>query len=145
MPRYHVCVTAEATQSQVLTVTAEDAAAARALALEIYDIEDFELDDNLPQDVYVSWDEEIPEIDESCKTRADLFKRPAWKKLDLDEDLCGNPCVWRNYYEDEEGHCWSSDWSCQCDEFDHAPYRSEWLGPIDQAEGALWETLPEAQ
>lgn len=145
MPRYHVCVTAEATQSQVMTIVAKNAAEARALALATYEVDNFELDDNFPQDVYVSWDERIKEIDIVCNTRADLFERRAWRKLDLDTDSSGNPCVWRNYYVDEDGRSWSSDWSCRCDDDDFTPYDSEWLGPEDQAEVALWEMLPEAQ
>lgn len=64
--------------------------------------------------------------------------------LGTDVDTSGNPCVWLNYYRDEDGASWQDTWSCQCDDDGYSPYRSEWLGPEDQAEIALWESLPDA-
>lgn len=72
-------------------------------------------------------------------TRADLMLRAAWQ--DLDVDTSGNPCVWRNYYRDEAGNEWTDDWSCQCDDGGFSPYHSEWIGPEDPKEIALWEIL----
>lgn len=77
------------------------------------------------------------------KTRADLIDRPAWK--DLKVDSSGNPCVWLNYYEGADGIWWTDAWSCQCDDDGIEPYLSEWVGPDDDAEINLWESLPEKE
>jgi hypothetical protein len=81
-------------------------------------------------------------------TRADLMRHPAF--ADLESDSCGNPCVWDNHYHCPDcGECWSSPWSCKCDEdcpnCDAAtqPEKSDWLGPANDAQRMLWEALPE--
>lgn len=84
------------------------------------------------------------------KTRADLANHPAFSYLSTDGD--GNPCIYRNRYECDNGHrseVWHSDWSCACD--DKCPicgfeYEAEptWIGPNDPALIALWEMLPDA-
>ena len=142
MPKYTVCVTADATQSYTVEIVATDQASAEVKALESIDYAAFEPDDCFPQNPYVSWSDEHDEPKRS-KTRADLMRRPAWKELDTDS--CGNPCVWLNHYEDEMGRHWDDVWSCQCDYDGISPYESEWIGPEDEAEIALWESLPEAQ
>jgi hypothetical protein len=141
MPRFDVCVTTDVTMSQVLSIVAEDEASARAEALENYDPSKFENDDNLPQDVYVSWSERN-ETAPKCRTRADLMLREAWRGMET--DTSGNPCVWLNFYADEENRTWTDTWSCQCDDDGSAPYHSDWIGPQDEAEIILWENLPDA-
>jgi hypothetical protein len=78
------------------------------------------------------------------KTRADLMTHPAFAGLDV--DTSGNPCVWRNHYEDQDHGSWSSVWSCQCDDDDIEPSYSEWLPEGEEGDEVyrLWESLPEA-
>jgi hypothetical protein len=84
---------------------------------------------------------------ERATTRADLMRHPAF--ADLESDSCGNPCVWDNhYYCAACGECWSSPWSCKCDEDCPCgnatqPEKSDWLGPANDAQRMLWEALPE--
>ena len=144
MPKFTVCVTADATVSQVMLITAPNKVEAEMIALQTYDYEKFELDDNMPQDVYISWSSEDRFEPVQCLTRADLYQRTPWFLLDLTADTAGNPCVWLNHYRDDAGREWSDPWSCQCDYEEIPPYSCDWIGPEDQAEIALWESLPDA-
>lgn len=135
MPLFDVCVTADVTMSQVLSIYAPTREKAENEALARANQAEMTVDDGNFYENYVSWAEK------STPTRASLMIRSAWKHLKVDN--LGNPCVWRNYYEDEDGQNWSEDWSSQCDSHGHQPFQSHWIGPHDPAETALWESLSE--
>lgn len=137
MPRYSVIVTRDATESVTIEVAARDEAEAEAKAIEAAEYsEDWTLDDGNFHDPYTNGADLVCE--QEYRTRADLLTRPAWRGMET--DTAGNPCVWMNYYEGFE-----EAWSCQCDFDGEAPSDSDWVGPTDAAEIALWESLPEAQ
>ena len=74
------------------------------------------------------------------RTRADLADLPGWDNLEVDSS--GNPCVWRNLYENGRAY-WVSYWSCQCEDDGVSPYHSEWVGPEDPVQQEVWDLLPE--
>jgi hypothetical protein len=144
MPKYSVIVTGDATVSQTITVVAQDERQAEEFALECVDPSNWEWDDcNTPHEIYTTGVDEIDNPNQ-CKTRADLFNRPSRKTLDLEKDSNGNPCVWLNFYRDAADRCYREPWSCQCDDDGLSPFDSGWIGPDDQAEVALWESLKDA-
>lgn len=144
MPTYHVVVTRDATESVGLTLVAPSGPEAEALAQKVakYNLElQWTVDEGNYHEPYTNGADEIPA--HTPKTRADLTTRNAWTHMAV--DTSGNPCVWRNYYVDSDGNEWTSDWSCQCDDKWYSPHKSEWVGPSDAAELALWEALPECE
>jgi hypothetical protein len=142
MPTFQICLTRDVTESAFIQVVAANAGDAKAIAIcEDVPATAWEVDDGNCWDApYVTSCAQIHLC--SPKTRADLLKRPAWSEIDT--DTSGNPIVWRNYYRHEDWAEWSEDWSCQCDDGGQTPYQSDWIGPQDAAEIALWEKLPEA-
>lgn len=144
MPRYSVIVTRDATESVTIEVAARSEAEAEEKARDEaennWDLQ-WTVDDGNWHQPYTNGADLVSETE--FRNRADLMTRPAWRGMET--DTVGNPCVWLNYYCDEEGREWEDPWSCICDDDGFSPYESEWIGPADAAEIALWESLPEAQ
>lgn len=143
MPRYEVIVTRDATESVTVEVVAQSEADAEAKAKELAYCDDdlpWTLDDGNYHDPYTNGAELVSETE--YRDRSDLLARPAWRGMET--DTAGNPCVWMNYYRNDEGQEWEDCWSCQCDDDGYSPYESEWLGPTDPAEILLWESLQDA-
>lgn len=166
MPKYTVIVTRDATESAVVSVSAEDEAKARDVAIEhLWKTSDpvvWELDDPLnsahpyvtdvsPEPEPLRWAVDMSDGGDvlavngvPLKTRADLMKLEFFKHLEVDD--AGNPCVWRNYYARDtpgETETWSSDWSCQCDDDGIEPFDCDWIGPDAGVLREIWEGLPD--
>jgi hypothetical protein len=143
MPRYSVIVTRDATESVTIEVAARSPGEAETKAREEAENNrdlDWTLDDGNFHDPYTNGAELVDEVE--YRTRADLMTRPEWRGMET--DTVGNPCVWMNYYRNDDGMEWEDPWSCMCDDDDVSPHDSDWIGPSDAAEIALWESLNEA-
>lgn len=137
MSDYEIILTRDTVESTTLIIQASDPTTATGAALNVSTDPDLIWKMDRAPGLRVTAITEVPEF----RTRADLFKRYAWQ--DLLGDDAGNPLVWLNSYQNGEDH-WTQLWSCQCDDDGYEPYQSEWFGPEDAAERALWEILPEA-
>lgn len=153
MPRYDIILTRDVTESKVVSVIASTEEDASEIALGINPTIGWEVDENFPAETYVTDITEVPRY----QTRADLMDREAWEGLQT--DTAGNPIVWENQYRCDLDHdeiVWHDTWSCQADDdcpacgvsiapSDSGRPTSLWIGPKDEAEIALWNSLPETQ